>query len=126
MTGFLISKCDPCDALVIDEIDPADPEHVLCKGCGAKLVPFGPPGTIMKAELRRPNVSRKKGVLAEMRVAFRPQHGRGGVLGRHERIIDHTSDSYLEKVTICDNGEVTHHCEEALSLHRGHGSAKQK
>lgn len=124
--GFLISKCDACDALVLDEIDAADPEHVTCKGCGAKLVPFGPSGTRMKAELRLPNMGRKKGLLAEMRVAFRPQHGRSGAIGRHERVIDRSGDKYFEKVTICDSGEVYHQCEEPLSSHWGHGSAKPK
>ena len=40
VVGFLIAKCEPCDAIVCDEIDKRDPEHVTCKGCGAKLTPL--------------------------------------------------------------------------------------
>jgi hypothetical protein len=37
-------------------------------------------------------------------------------------IVDHRSDRYFERVTDGDN--VIHHCDEKLSEHRGHGSAK--
>jgi hypothetical protein len=40
VVGFLIAKCEPCDAIVCDEVDERDPEHVTCKGCGAKLTPL--------------------------------------------------------------------------------------
>lgn len=44
----------------------------------------------------------------------------------HERIIDRDNDRYSEKVTDYDTGEVIHHCEEPLSMHKGHGSDKRK
>ena len=47
MVGFLIAKCESCDALVFDEIDNRDPEHVICKGCGAKLTPLTEPAPTM-------------------------------------------------------------------------------
>lgn len=44
----------------------------------------------------------------------------------HERIVDRENDRYREKVTDYETGEVIHQCEESLSQHRGHGSAKAK
>jgi len=35
-------------------------------------------------------------------------------------------DQYLETVTDYESDEVIHHCEEPLSVHQNHGSAKRK
>lgn len=48
-------------------------------------------------------------------------------LGRYvnkERVLDKDNDQYLEIVTDPLTGEVLHHCDEPLSKHQGHGSAK--
>jgi ribosomal protein S27AE len=42
------------------------------------------------------------------------------------RIIDRDNDRYFEKITDYESGEVIHQCEEPLSQHQGHGSAKPK
>lgn len=47
-----------------------------------------------------------------------------GIWVRKERIIDRDKDHYREVITNPETGEVLHHCEEPLSEHRGHGSAK--
>ncbi|MGH7115721.1 MAG: hypothetical protein ACREE9_14665 [Stellaceae bacterium] len=125
MVGFLIAKCEPCNALVVEEVDKGDPEHVICKSCGAKLSPIFEPGTRMDGKFWRDGLSRTKGLLGRVRVAFEPQHSRGGVLARLERFIDRNTDRYFEKVTMCDSGEIVHECDEPLSDHRGHGSAKK-
>lgn len=126
MVGFLIGKCDSCNALVLDEIDERDPERVMCKGCGAKLMPFAGPGTIMKGTIWRSGMSRTKGWLSKLLIAFRTQHNRNDALGRHERVLNRHGDRYFEKVTLCESGEVTHLCEESLAEHQGHGSAKKR
>lgn len=41
-----------------------------------------------------------------------------------ERLIDRGNDIYKEEVIDPTTGEVIHRCEEPLSKHRGHGSAK--
>lgn len=125
MVGFLIAKCGGCDALVLSEIDNDDPEHVTCRGCGAKLVPFTKPGTTMRGKIWRGGQIGKQSLLSKMLVAFTPQHSRNGALARHERTIDHHNDRYFEKVILCATGEVIHLCEEALRAHRGHGSARK-
>lgn len=44
----------------------------------------------------------------------------------HERLIDRDNDHYRETITDYESGEVIHHCEEPLSEHQNHGSAKIK
>lgn len=42
------------------------------------------------------------------------------------RLIDRCNNTYYEKIVDPDTNEVMHHCEENLSVHFGHGSAKIK
>ncbi len=42
------------------------------------------------------------------------------------RTIDRANDTYQEIVTDPKTGEIIHHCEEPLSEHFGHGTAKPK
>lgn len=44
----------------------------------------------------------------------------------HKRLIDRDNDHYRETVKDYESGEIIHHCEEPLSLHINHGSAKSK
>ena len=46
-------------------------------------------------------------------------------LVHHQRVIDRDKDIYLEKVTDYETGELIHECEEPLSSHTSHGSAKK-
>lgn len=41
-------------------------------------------------------------------------------------LIDRDNDWYSEKITDYETGEVLHECNEPLSQHQGHGSAKPK
>lgn len=43
-----------------------------------------------------------------------------------ERVIDRDKNRYTEKVVDPDTGEVVHHCDEPLTDHVGHGSARLK
>jgi hypothetical protein len=122
MRGFTMSKCDPCDAIVCADV--ADSEPPQCPGCGAILDDGGPRGTMFNGKIWRSGEGKTKGRIADVRVAYAPQHNRDGAIGRLERTVDRRSDRYLEKVTICETGEVTHHADEPLSQHRGHGSAR--
>jgi hypothetical protein len=42
------------------------------------------------------------------------------------RVIDMKNDRYRETITDPKNGQVIHHCDEKLSEHQGHGSAKKR
>jgi hypothetical protein len=43
-----------------------------------------------------------------------------------ERFFDHRGDRYVETVKNPESGEIIHHCDEPLSQHRRHGSAKKR
>jgi hypothetical protein len=53
-------------------------------------------------------------------------HRKSGKWMKKERLIDRAEDRYKEVVTDPETGGVVHHCDEPLSQHRGHGSAKKK
>ena len=40
------------------------------------------------------------------------------------RVIDWSNDLYRKNITDPETGEIIHHCDERLSDHQGHGSAK--
>ena len=40
-------------------------------------------------------------------------------------LVDRQNDRYMEVVTEYETGVVVHHCDEKLSEHTGHGSAKK-
>lgn len=43
-----------------------------------------------------------------------------------ERVIDRANDRYKEVVIVPTDNELIHRCEESLSQHQSHGSAKQR
>ncbi|OGN86981.1 MAG: hypothetical protein A2158_02275 [Chloroflexi bacterium RBG_13_46_14] len=47
-----------------------------------------------------------------------------GKWNKKKRLIDRKEDKYEEIITDSQTGEVIHHCEEKLTEHQGHGSAK--
>jgi hypothetical protein len=51
-------------------------------------------------------------------------HGRSGRWSLLERIFDRIKGVYYEHISDKESGAVIKHCEERLSDHRGHGSAK--
>ena len=53
-------------------------------------------------------------------------HHKSGKWYKRERVIDKDNHSYKEIVSDPTTGKVIHHCEESLSDHQGHGSAKKK
>jgi hypothetical protein len=54
------------------------------------------------------------------------QVSRGGALAYHTRLMDRDADRYIETVTMRETGEAIHHCDEPLSKHQGHGSARRR
>jgi hypothetical protein len=52
-------------------------------------------------------------------------HSLQKVVHRH-RVIDRDNDLYVERVTDYETGEIIHECQEPLSSHVNHGSAKKK
>ncbi len=53
-------------------------------------------------------------------------HRKSGSWMKLYRLIDRVKDWYHERVTDPAIGKVVHECREALTKHRGHGSARAK
>lgn len=71
--------------------------------------------------IRRPDVSKRKFEIRGSNKSF--QKDRTGVVSRY-RIIDRENDRYVEKVIYNDSGAVIRDCDQKLTDHWGHGSAK--
>jgi len=52
-------------------------------------------------------------------------HRKTGKWMKKEQVIHRENDQYKEVVTDPETGIIVHHCQEPLSKHRGHGSAKK-
>lgn len=53
-------------------------------------------------------------------------HRESGKWYKKDRVIDKDNDHYKEVFIDPETGEINHECEEPLSEHRNHGSAKNK
>ncbi len=75
----------------------------------------------LRLKLKRPT---EKKPYVEQRVGD-DLHRASGAWHRQERVINRDTDSYGEVIWDADGREI-HRCEEPLSAHRGHGSAKRR
>ena len=76
-------------------------------------------------QFRDPSRKRKHRMRSEQIVSDDYTHDTQKWNKKH-RLIDVDNDWYSEKLTDGDTGEILHLCEEPLSKHRGHGSAKKE
>jgi hypothetical protein len=119
-------SCASCET-VLDEVADGEPRQP-CHRCGSRL-------RIMAVEIEeRIEVHEMIGVEGRRQGAkeFAFQDRSGDEFGvkvqrwlKKVRVIDRENDQYREKVWDADTGEVIHGCEEPLSQHFGHGSAKK-
>lgn len=84
--------------------------------------------TSMKAEAVKAGMSRRKGRFQRVLVGIIPQRGRPGRFALIETFMKRVGfgDWYSEKIRDEETGEMLHHCDEPLSEHQGHGSARPK
>ena len=75
--------------------------------------------------VKRPSLPSKDKLRADAYARDEPSHKHGKTV-RAEREIDRDTDTYRERITDIESGEVLHECDEPLSDHFGHGSAKGK
>lgn len=124
--------------------------HVACGGCGISL---GEPTSQRAAEgepcpqcgslLKHITIQVEEGWDWHESLGVKTRHGESGkpfhetLTGedlqvssgrwmRKERIVDRENDRYFERVEDPETGTVIHQCDEPLSEHRGHGSAKHR
>lgn len=78
----------------------------------------------LRASLRTKHKDSNRKILAEG-FSGDDLHRKSGKWMKKERVIDHAKDEYKEVVTDPEDGRIVHQCEEPLSKHIGHGSAKK-
>ena len=121
-----ITECEGCGE-VIDTTKDAPNYKTPCSNCGSttrkyrvSIIENIQPLDGWEMKGKRPG--KKKPFFEDM---IKPDYSYS--LNKHvkkERLIDRDNDEYREKITDYQTGETIHHCEESLSEHFGHGSAK--
>jgi hypothetical protein len=124
--------CNSCGALLAEETALAEPLQP-CPVCGstarrfdAKVVAKCEAEALLGVEGRRAGLSRREGWFIRDFTRLVAQVSRGGALAYHTRLMDRDADRYIETVTMRETREVVHHCDEPLSAHEGHGSARRQ
>jgi len=121
-------ECGDCGALVSIQGD--TPEHrIPCGACGSVKRKYSL--TISTTVAVRPGMGAKAKRAGEKRPFIEnvavPDYSRDrGKAVHKDRVIDRDNDRYCEKITDYESGDVIHQCEEPLSEHQRHGSAKSK
>jgi hypothetical protein len=124
--------CNNCGAALAEEVSLADPRQP-CPVCGStarrfevEVVEKCEAEDFVGMEARRPGLGRRKGWFVRSFTRLVAQVSRGGAPAYHTRVMDRDADRYVETVTMRETGEVVHHCDEPLSKHHGHGSARRQ
>ena len=123
-------KCNSCGGLIDEpentELELRDP----CPSCGSKarLYTIELQGEITFREKLK--IKARHGGVGEVKPFLELQTGddfyrKTGEWSRREKMEDRENDRYLEHIVNPKTGEAIHHCEEPLSQHQGHGSAKR-
>lgn len=121
-------KCSDCGAAIDTGADNSQP-RTRCNACGSTRrtykIDITETMNVMDGYSLKGKRPDQKKPYIEDRSLPDYSHSRG----KHvhlQRVIDRDNDNYFEKVTDYQTGEIIHHCEEPLSQHQGHGSAKHK
>jgi hypothetical protein len=121
-------QCGECGR-PLDE-DRNEPDRPPCPDCGSTRRAYGCDGETQAGFKERLGVKVKDPVLTG-RAKYRSEQISGDELNHSTgkwvkkiRVIDRQNDKYLEWVTDAQTGEALHRCEQPLSEHYGHGSAK--
>jgi len=122
-------KCADC-LTILDEA-PSIPveQRTACQNCGSTA-------RVLEAEIAETMTLRDAlGIKIRRGAGGRPFYeaksgadlyrATGRWMERH-LVVDRENDRYVERVSDPETGEVVHVCEEPLSEHRGHGTAKKK
>ena len=119
-------RCAKC-GIPIDEALDSPAGRRPCPSCGAttRAVHVEVPDTLTLRESIRFKRKDSNGKALSEGLRGDDLHRDSGKWMKKEREIDRANDVYREVVTDPETGKVTHRCEEPLSKHTGHGSAKR-
>ena len=107
---------------------PAAPDAWQCSMCGGRQLRFSivARDRIALHEMARGRVKEPGGKRPKVEFMEGDNlHCKSGRWMRRSQLIDRRNDHYREAVSDPKTGEVVHECDEPLSEHRGHGSAKE-
>ncbi len=122
-------QCPKCDAFIMGEVVGGEviDHDTPCPGCGGEKVPlFEKPddtGFVWVMQLKVPRNGRRKAPIESRASVVRNRDGRWV---QTSRTINRLDDSYTETVLDQLTGQEIHRCDEPLSAHQGHGSAKHR
>lgn len=121
-------QCGGCGKPLDEPINLAD--RPPCPDCGSPLrtvnvsvADVAEPKEQVKMAAKDPSRPGKQKIRIEQLVGD-DQHRKSGKWYKKVRVIDRENNLYLEEVADPETGAVIHRCEEPLSDHTGHGSAK--
>ena len=108
-----------CCGRVVDEVPP---KGSLCPSCGATSYSALKPGKLT-IKLQRSGFRGKRRAAIELS-SDEQLWRKGNKLVVVARLIDRDHDLYKKVIVDPETQQEIHRCEEPLSMHRGHGSAK--
>lgn len=122
-------RCKECEA-ILDEA--FESEREPCPQCGSTRRIFKVE-VLVEAKVydslffkhKNPKKAGRTKIVAEGFSGYEFSHSRQKIIAK-QRFIDRAGDVYSETVTDIETGEVIHQCEEPLSQHTNHGTAKHK
>lgn len=134
MNNKRIVVCGTCEEVIQDDLNVSEKTLKLCPNCSSiKQIIYDYYEEEKKRDIKERVVSKIKDTTKTGKKKLRKEFVDGDDLHRKsgnwylmKRIIDKDNDYYLETITDRVTGDIIYHCEEPLSKHRGHGSAKMK
>ena len=124
-----VVKCGKCLAVLDDAPNIPVEQRTPCPNCGSTA-------RVFEVEIIATAIARESfGMKARHGAGGRPfyESKSGANLHRatdrwmqRDLVVDRESDRYIERVVDPDTGKIVHVCEEPLSKHQGHGTAKKK
>jgi DNA-directed RNA polymerase subunit RPC12/RpoP len=123
------TKCGECGKPLSEAPSIAVEQRTACPSCGSTVRAFS---VTTSSTIEIYGQLRLKGRRASRGRPFIEQtvgsdlHRKTGIWMKLDRVIDRARDWYRERVTNLKTGEVVHECEEPLSQHQWHGTAKRR
>ena len=122
-------KCGSCGVPIDEPSNTPIEERVPCPACGSKIRRIEKALTENQPFHEQLKHKAKHGGKGKPFIEGKSGddlHKKSGKWMQREMTVNREKDQYKEVVTDPQTGEVIHHCEEPLSKHQYHGSAKKK
>lgn len=122
-------QCGNCESPVLE--DRNEPDRQPCPECGStrRIFNLAVADTIQFKQMLGMKISNPsfggKGHVRVEQLAGDELHRKTRRWFKKERVIDRQNDRYYEKITDPETGQVIHHCDEPLTQHFGHGTARK-